>query len=292
MDEAAGQGGGDGVVAEDVAPAAECLVAGDDDAGGLVAGGDELEEQAGGLGLEGAVADLVDDEQGVAAQAGDFLLDAAGAVGGGEAAGPGGGGGEQDAVPGLAGFNAQAGGEHGLARAGRPEQHDAGPGGDEVECRQMQDMVAFHRPLVVQVEVLDGLAGGEPGGPDAVLRAVGAAGGDLGLQAGGEGFLVGPAGLAGGGGEPLGGVPQRGGLEDAGEVGDLAGGAAGHGCFSVVARARVRAGWAGTAAVSLSVRARRSARSASRAASARSARAMAASARDRAASACAWQAAW
>jgi hypothetical protein len=39
---------------------AERLVAGDDDAGGLVAGGDELEEQAGGLGLEGDVADLVD----------------------------------------------------------------------------------------------------------------------------------------------------------------------------------------------------------------------------------------
>lgn len=60
----------------------------------------------------------------------------------------------------------------------------------------------------------------------------------------------------------------------------------------VVLRVFVLVGWAGAMAVSLSVRARRSARSASRAASARSARAMAASARDRAASICAWQAAW
>ena len=115
-------------------------------------------------------------------------------------------------MPGLAGLDAEAGGEHGLAGAGRPEQHDVGSGGDEVECRQVQDVVAFHRPLVVEVEVLDRLAGGEPGGPDPVSRAVGAAGGDLGLQAGGEVFLVGPAAVAGGGGEPLGGVPQRGGF--------------------------------------------------------------------------------
>jgi hypothetical protein len=53
MDEAVDHGGGDGVVAEDVSPGAEGLVAGDDDACGLVAGGDELEEQAGGLGSNG-----------------------------------------------------------------------------------------------------------------------------------------------------------------------------------------------------------------------------------------------
>src|SRR5580692_4757042 len=118
------------------------LVAGDDDAGGLVAGGDELEEQAGGLVLERDVADLVDDQERVAGQAGDLGLEPAGAVGGGEPVGPGGGGGEQDAVPGLAGFDAQAGGEHRLARPGWAEQHDVGPGGDEVQCRQVQDVVA------------------------------------------------------------------------------------------------------------------------------------------------------
>jgi hypothetical protein len=60
VDETVDHGGGDGVVAEDLAPAAERGVGGDVDAGGLVAGGDELEEQVGGLGLERDVADLVD----------------------------------------------------------------------------------------------------------------------------------------------------------------------------------------------------------------------------------------
>ena len=53
VDEAVDHCGGDDVVAEDLAPAAERLVAGDDQAGSFVAGGDELEEQVGGLGLEG-----------------------------------------------------------------------------------------------------------------------------------------------------------------------------------------------------------------------------------------------
>jgi hypothetical protein len=43
---------------------AEWLVAGDDQAGALVSGGDELEEQVGGFGFERDVADLVDHEDG------------------------------------------------------------------------------------------------------------------------------------------------------------------------------------------------------------------------------------
>ena len=63
VDEPVDHGGGDDVVAEDFAPAAEGLVAGDDQAGAFVAGGDELEEQVRGFGFERDVADLVDDEQ-------------------------------------------------------------------------------------------------------------------------------------------------------------------------------------------------------------------------------------
>ncbi len=44
------------------------LFGGDDQAGPLVSAGDELEEQVRRLGFEGYVADLVDDEQWVAAQ--------------------------------------------------------------------------------------------------------------------------------------------------------------------------------------------------------------------------------
>ena len=60
VDEAVDHRGGDDVVAEDLAPAAEGLVGGDDQTGSFVAAGDELEEEVGGLGFEGDVADLVD----------------------------------------------------------------------------------------------------------------------------------------------------------------------------------------------------------------------------------------
>ena len=46
---------------------------------------------------------------------------------------------------------------------------------------------------MVEVELLEGLPGREPGGPDADLPAVGLAGGHLSLEAGGQELLVGPA---------------------------------------------------------------------------------------------------
>jgi hypothetical protein len=60
VDEPVDHRGGDHVVAEDLAPAAEGLVGGDDQARALVARRDELEEEVGGFGFEGDVADLVD----------------------------------------------------------------------------------------------------------------------------------------------------------------------------------------------------------------------------------------
>nr|WP_307849609.1 hypothetical protein [Qaidamihabitans albus] len=53
VDEAVDHGGGNDVIAEDLAPAAEGLVAGDDQRGTFVATGHELEEQVRGLGFEG-----------------------------------------------------------------------------------------------------------------------------------------------------------------------------------------------------------------------------------------------
>jgi hypothetical protein len=61
--------GGDDVVAEDLAPPTEGLVGGHDQGGPFVAGGHELEEQVPRFGFKGDVADLVDDDQGVAPQA-------------------------------------------------------------------------------------------------------------------------------------------------------------------------------------------------------------------------------
>ena len=80
VDEPVDHRGGDDLVAEDLAPAIR-LVAGDDERGALVAGRDELEEQVGGLGFERDLADLVDDQQRVAAQPGQLSLEASGVVG-------------------------------------------------------------------------------------------------------------------------------------------------------------------------------------------------------------------
>ena len=67
VDESVDHRGGHDVVAEGLAPAAEWQVRCDDDRALLVAGRDELEEQVRGVGVEGDVADLVDDDELVAA---------------------------------------------------------------------------------------------------------------------------------------------------------------------------------------------------------------------------------
>ena len=77
--------------------------------------------------------------------------------------------------------------------------------------------------LVVVVEVLQGLAGGEPGGPDAALPAVGLPGGHLALQAGGQELLVAPGLGPGPLGQPGHRVAQRRGLQRPGQVGELGG---------------------------------------------------------------------
>ena len=117
------------------------------------------------------------------------------------------GGGEQDPVAGLAGPDRQAGGQVGLAGAGWAEEDHVLLGGDEVQGAQVGDQVAFEAAGVVEVELLQALAGGEPGGADAALAAVGLPGGDLALQAGDQELLVGPGLGAGPFGQP--GRPPR-----------------------------------------------------------------------------------
>ena len=173
------------------------LVAGDDQAGAFIAGGDQLEEQVRRFGFEGDVADLVDDEAGVAAETDQLVLQPAGVVGGGEPVDPLAGGGEQHPVPGLAGADRQAGGEVGLAGAGRAEEHHVLFRGDEVQGAEVGDLVAFQAAGVVEVELLQALAGREPGGADPAFPAVGFPGGDLALQAGDEELLMGPGSRSG-----------------------------------------------------------------------------------------------
>jgi hypothetical protein len=88
----------------------------------------------------------------------------------------------------------------------------------------VRDHVSLQRPLVVEVELLEGLAGREPGGPDAQLTAVGLAGRHLPLQAGGEELLVGPTVGPGPFGEPVDRAGQRRRLERPAQVGQVGGG--------------------------------------------------------------------
>ena len=144
-------------------------------------------------------------------------------VGVGEPVDPLGGGGEQDPVPGLAGADRQPDGQVGLAGAGWAEEDHVLLGGDEVQGAQVGDQVAFEAAGVVEVELLQGLAGREPGGADPALAAVGLPGGDLALQAGGQELLVRPGLGAGPLGQPAGDSRRRGRLQRPGQERELGG---------------------------------------------------------------------
>jgi hypothetical protein len=118
VDEAVDHGCCHDVVAENFAPSSERLVGGDDEAGSLIAGGHQLEEQIGGLRFERDVANFIDDDQRVAAEPDEFLLQPAGVVGFGQPGDPFGGGGEQHPVPGLTRPDRDTDGQVGLAGAG------------------------------------------------------------------------------------------------------------------------------------------------------------------------------
>ena len=76
------------------------------------------------MAFERQVADLVDDDQGVALDAPQLVVERVAVLGGFEAVDPLLGGGEGDAVSVLAGFDGERGREVGLAGAGRPEEAD------------------------------------------------------------------------------------------------------------------------------------------------------------------------
>jgi hypothetical protein len=92
-----------------VAPAGEGQVAAQDRRGVFASGGDQLEEQVGGVLLD--VADLANDQPRVAAQLRQLGGEAAVLVGGLQPGDPVDGGGEQDPVPVLGRGDAQADGQ-------------------------------------------------------------------------------------------------------------------------------------------------------------------------------------
>jgi hypothetical protein len=98
VDESVDERGGDHGVAEDLAPGFEAAVAGDDDRAALVAAGDEREEQVGRLAFEREVADLVDDQEVIALQAPQFVVQRVAVLGAFKPIDPLLGGGERDAM--------------------------------------------------------------------------------------------------------------------------------------------------------------------------------------------------
>ena len=182
MDEPVDHRDGGDLVAEDLAPGAEGLVAGDDQRGAFVARRDEAEHQVGGFGVERDVADFVDDQQRDERQPAQFGVEAVVAFGVGEPGDPFGRGGERDALAGEAGADRDGDREVGLAGAGRAEQDDVLAGVQEVELAEVLDDLALDRALEGEVELLERLAGGEARGLDAALAAVALARGDLGRE--------------------------------------------------------------------------------------------------------------
>ena len=87
----------------------------------------------------------------------------------------------------------------------------------------------FQPAGVAEVELLQALAGWEPGRADAAFPAVRFAGGNFPLQAGDQEFLMGPGLGVGPLGEPAGRLAQRQGLQRPGEEGDLGGQVPGRG---------------------------------------------------------------
>jgi len=110
---------GDDGVTEDLAPFGEASVRRQDHGAFFIAGVDELEEQIAAAGDHGQVADLVDDEQGEAAEESDPLAQDALAFGLGERADEIGKGGEVDAAAGFDGLHPERQAQVAFARAGR-----------------------------------------------------------------------------------------------------------------------------------------------------------------------------
>jgi len=136
-------------------------------------GGDELEEEGRGVGVEGDVADFVDDEERDAAEAFQLVGEAAGAFGFSESEHPVGGRRERDSVAAAGGLDAESDAEMRLAGAGWPQEDHVVGLAQEVELVEMGDLLVGDGPLVGEVEVVEGLDLWKPDGFDSVLATVG-----------------------------------------------------------------------------------------------------------------------
>jgi hypothetical protein len=112
------------------------------------------------LGVERDVADLVTDEQWVALETAQLVLETALALCVGEQSDPLGGGAEQDTLPGEACADRERDREMCLAGAGWPEKDHVFLGVQEVELPEMLDHLLFDGALEGEVELLERLRAG------------------------------------------------------------------------------------------------------------------------------------
>src|SRR6266542_4098226 len=155
-------GGGEDVVAEDLAPFAERLVAGEQDRAAFVAAGDQLEDHVGVGAGQRQIAHLVDDQDGGFEVGLELLGEPPGGLGLFEVADQVVEGGEVDRVAGLAGRDRQADREHGLADPGRAQEADVRPGLDEAEGGQVADLAGVQFGLEGEVEGVQALVVRQP----------------------------------------------------------------------------------------------------------------------------------
>jgi len=134
---------------------------------------DEAEHEVRGFGVEGDVADLVDDDQGDEAQPAKLGLEVALSLRVAEARDPLGRGRERDPLAGEAGADRERDREVGLAGPRRAKQDRVLARVEEVELAEVLDNLALDRALEGEVELLQGLSGREPRGLDPALAAVG-----------------------------------------------------------------------------------------------------------------------
>ena len=126
MQEAVEQRGGDDGIAEDVSPLGEAAVRGEDHGALFVASIDELEEEIAAAGNDRELADLVDNEQGEAAEVSDSLAKGAVAFGFDEGCDDVGERAEVDAAAGFDRLDAE--GEAQVRLAGSGRDSDMAPG--------------------------------------------------------------------------------------------------------------------------------------------------------------------
>ena len=187
VDKAVHGGEGHGGVGEDPVPFAEGVVGGDKQGAELVAGADELEEDAG-LGLVlGDVGQVVEDEEVVRVELFDGGLEGELAAGDLELLDEVGGAGEEDAEAALDECQANAGGEVALAGARWADEYDVVPAGDPgVALGEGVDAGPREHGDGGEVEVGEGLSGRQARLGEVPAHAPDAALGDLVLGERGE----------------------------------------------------------------------------------------------------------